>query len=979
MGASEAATPATASPPEGKGKRGRRLTLPTWRVRPRLVALIIIPTVAAVLLGSMRVTTALRTADDYRRLTQLALLVQQLGSLNHELALERDLMVWYIARPAGPGRKDAAKNQTVISDRIGSQVLTSIGALDPGQKLDVVDSVTRVERWLNGLKGLRDIGLSAKGLTPIVTVQAYSAMIDDVRRVYEALSNEVTDADLRRQVLALTSVSEAKEEMSRQRALLVDAIVAGRANSDTLTGVLGSVSAQQTAITNFQARSSIEDLHFYAGTVSGPEVTKAEAIKAQAVARLRQGLRTGATDPRQWFNAATATIDRMRTVEQRLEGEVLTGSRLQQQNERQTAITLAVSMLVLLLIVFAVTLIVVRSLIRPLRQLRREALYIAGQSLPQTVQKVRELDGGAAANVEVTPIRVTAKDEIGEVARAFDEVHREAVRLAAQESALRTNVNAMFVNLSRRSQSLVERQLSLIDGLEQGEEDEERLAHLFRLDHLATRMRRNSENLLVLAGQEPARRWSQPIPVIDVVRAALSEVEGYERVTMQVISDVSVVGGSVNDGIHLIAELVENAISFSPPQTKVTISTNRIDGGGLMISISDRGIGITGDELSIVNYRLANPPEPDVSVSRRMGLFVVARLAHRHGIRVQLRQQDGGGVTAMVLVPENLLVGAGVNQPQFGQPQLNQPQLNQPQLNQPQFGQQPFGQPQFGQPQFGQSFGQQQPVPAQQPFGQPPVPAQPFGSPPAFGQQSFPSDPFAQPTPSDPFSQSFPSDPFAQPAAADPFAQPAASDPFSQPFPSDPFAQPAAADPFAQPLGPDHSGPHAWGEPQQPAMASPGPASAPPDNFTHVRRFNRKAQDEDATGPLPQVGIPSMDTEEEFLPIFSAVESDWFRKRRGEDVQWDQSPADHGWQVAAATFSEPTLGGVTTSGLPKRQPKANLIPGSVNAAAAAAAPASEPPRPPASPDAVRSRLSSFQRGLREGRAALRNEEPKPSE
>ncbi|MCT9929195.1 nitrate- and nitrite sensing domain-containing protein [Planotetraspora sp. A-T 1434] len=962
MGASEAATPTTASPPEGKGKRGRRFTLPTWRVRPRLVALIIIPTVAAVLLGGMRVTTALRTADDYRRLTQLALLVQQLGSLNHELALERDLMVWYIARPAGPGRKEAAADQTKISNRIGEQVATSIGSLDPGQKLDVVDSVTRVERWLNGLEGLRDIALSAKGLTPIVTVQAYSAMIDDIRRVYEALSNEVTDADLRRQVLALTSVSEAKEEMSRQRALLVDAIVTGRANSDTLTGVLGSVSAQQTAITNFQARSSIEDLHFYAGTVSGPEVTKAEAIKAQAVARLRQGLRTGVTDPRQWFSSATATIDRMRTVEQRLEGEVLAGSRQQQQNERQTAITLAVSMLVLLLIVFAVTLIVVRSLIRPLRQLRREALYIAGQSLPQTVQKVRELDGGAAAGVEVTPIRVSAKDEIGEVARAFDEVHREAVRLAAQEAALRTNVNAMFVNLSRRSQSLVERQLSLIDGLEQGEEDEERLAHLFRLDHLATRMRRNSENLLVLAGQEPARRWSQPIPVIDVVRAALSEVEGYERVTMQIISDVSVVGGSVNDGIHLIAELVENAISFSPPQTKVTISTNRIDGGGLMISISDRGIGITGDELSIVNYRLANPPEPDVSVSRRMGLFVVARLAYRHGVRVQLRQQDGGGVTAMVLLPENLLVGAGANQPQFGQPQ---------------FGQQPFGQPQFGQ----QPFGQQQPVPAQQPFGQPsaaaqqpfgqpPVAAQPFGSPPAFGQQPFPSDPFAQPIPSDPFSQPIPSDPFSQPFPSDPFAQPVASDP---------FAQPVASDPFAQPLGPDHSGPHAWGEPQQPAMASLSPASAPPDNFTHVRRFNRKAHDEDATGPLPQVGIPSMDNEEEFLPIFSAVESDWFRKRRGEDVQWDQSPADHGWQVAAATFTEPALGGVTTSGLPKRQPKANLIPGSVNAAAAAAAPAPEPPRPPASPDAVRNRLSSFQRGLREGRAALRNEEPKPSE
>ncbi|MFC7644475.1 sensor histidine kinase [Streptosporangium lutulentum] len=165
----------------------------------------------------------------------------------------------------------------------------------------------------------------------------------------------------------------------------------------------------------------------------------------------------------------------------------------------------------------------------------------------------------------------------------------------------------MFVNLSRRSQTLVERQLSLIESLEQGEQDEARLGSLFRLDHLATRMRRNSENLLVLAGQEPARRWSQPIPLIDVVRASLSEVENYERVNLQLSTGVSVVGTSVNDVVHLIAELVENAISFSPRETKVIVSSNRIDGGGVMISVSDLGIGVTAEELAQANWRLANP------------------------------------------------------------------------------------------------------------------------------------------------------------------------------------------------------------------------------------------------------------------------------------------------------------------------------------------------------------------------------------
>ena len=166
-------------------------------------------------------------------------------------------------------------------------------------------------------------------------------------------------------------------------------------------------------------------------------------------------------------------------------------------------------------------------------------------------------------------------------------------------------------------------------------------------------MRRNSENLLVLAGQEPARRWSQPVPLIDVVRASLSEVENYERVEAAASPPASPWSGTaVNDVVHLIAELVENAISFSPRETQVTVSGNRIDGGGVMISVTDIGIGMTAEELAQANWRLANPPVVDVSVSRRMGLFVVGRLALRHGIRVQLRQQDGGGLTAMVLLPE---------------------------------------------------------------------------------------------------------------------------------------------------------------------------------------------------------------------------------------------------------------------------------------------------------------------------------------
>ena len=257
------------------------------------------------------------------------------------------------------------------------------------------------------------------------------------------------------------------------------------------------------------------------------------------------------------------------------------------------------------------------------------------------------------------PIDVDSSDEIGEVARAFDQVHREALRLAANEAALRGNVNAMFVNLSRRSQSLVERQIRLIDDLEQGEQDPERLSNLFQMDHLATRMRRNSENLLVLAGHEVSRRWNQPVALVDVLRAAVSEIEQYERVSMNVQPGIAVRGQAVNDVVHLVAELVENATSFSSAETPVTVSGHLLNSGGVLLDISDQGVGMGAEEMAHANWRLDNPPVVDVAVSRRMGLFVVARLAARHGIRVRLRPAPTGGLTALVWLPDETVTHEG--------------------------------------------------------------------------------------------------------------------------------------------------------------------------------------------------------------------------------------------------------------------------------------------------------------------------------
>jgi hypothetical protein len=310
--------------------------------------------------------------------------------------------------------------------------------------------------------------------------------------------------------------------------------------------------------------------------------------------------------------------------------------------------------LIVLLLALILTTVIGRSMVRPLRRLRSGALEVAGVRLPETVRRMSDSDG-AGVPLEVEPIDVDSSDEIGEVARAFDQVHREALRLAANEAALRGNVNAMFVNLSRRSQSLVERQIRLIDDLEQGEQDSDRLSSLFQMDHLATRMRRNSENLLVLAGHDASRRWNQPVTLVDVLRAAVSEIEQYERVTLNVQPGIAVRGHAVNDVVHLLAELAENATSFSSADTPVVVAGHLLSSGGVLLDITDQGVGMGAEEMAHANWRLDNPPVVDVAVSRRMGLFVVARLAARHGIRVRLRPAPAGGLTALVWLPDEVV------------------------------------------------------------------------------------------------------------------------------------------------------------------------------------------------------------------------------------------------------------------------------------------------------------------------------------
>jgi hypothetical protein len=619
---------------------------------------------------------------------------------------------------------------------------------------------------------------------------------------------------------------------------------------------------------------------------------------------------------------------------------------------------------------------------------------------------------GADEGVEIEPIGVTSTDEIGEVARAFDQVHREAVRLAADEAMLRGNLNAMFINLSRRSQSLIERQLSLIDSLEQSEQDPGRLSSLFRLDHLATRMRRNSENLLVLAGHEVTRRWSQPVPLVDVLRAAISEIEQYERVVLNVQPGIVVVGQAVNDVVHLVAEIVENATTFSPEDTQVYVSGQPLSSGGVLLDITDNGVGISDQEMSHANWRLDNPPVVDVAVSRRMGLFVVGRLAARHGVRVRLRHAQAGGLTALIWLPDTVAA-----------PEVAPPLGRLRRFEADDYGPTPsLSAPTATIPAQGSSAASQATAAARIPRFSPSAPSGP-SAPAAPAAPSF--TPAANAGPAGPAAPAGPAGPATEGTPAGNNWEPAGNGwdlGNGQAIPDHQDGPPTQALPVRNGNGNGNAAggprdqrdqrgsrddaelrtPAAGGPSRLPAFggAVPQAPQSPQGPQFPVGSQTIHGSDGPSAGsvtngaPGPgeqadsQVTVPSAGPQR--LPIFDSLESDWFR-RSGTTMTGPQpalsstapppasqaawtSPADEGWR-AAQVVASPAAGETTQAGLPRRVPRANLVPGSVGSGGTGSqdAVAEAPAR---SADDVRSRMSSFQRGVREGRAAApQTEEP----
>jgi len=561
------------------------------------------------------------------------------------------------------------------------------------------------------------------------------------------------------------------------------------------------------------------------------------------------------------------------------------------------AVVLVVVMVTVLVLAVWVTIGTARSVLRPLDRLRSRAMALA--------------DGRTSDEV---PADAASPDEIGDIARAVEQMRTRILRLGGDEAGLRSKLDAMFMNLSHRGQSLVERQMRLIEILEQSEHDRERRALLFRMNRIAARMHRDSQNLLVLAGHELPSSWNQPMMLTNVIRAAVSEIEEYERVSMHALPDIAVSGPAVNDMVHLLAELIQNATSFSAVDMPVEVSGQLLNTGGVLISVIDRGVGMSAQDIAHANWRLENPPPVDIDVPKWIGLLVVSRLAIRRGIRVRLQHAELGGLAALVWMPDELIA----RQDAFVRPEFSPPVPDGPRRG----------------------------------AHEPRVDLRGVGA-----QRSMVATRVAEPT-----------------ASREELTRstPLGRRPISEQGPPGSARPSAGSEPVPQEVGVFAVGAADIRRDRQPSTDAPTPGASGTARLASPLASTASVPQGMASGDSGVV-VPTAvsPTEERRLPIYEAVESSWFTSARqtsgpaGTAVnaggQWT-SPADEGWRVAQ-TVESPTAGSPTEAGLPRRLPNANLVPGT--------APSSQPPAvvPSRSAAEVRDRLAGFQRGFTQGRTA----------
>ncbi|MEU9508316.1 nitrate- and nitrite sensing domain-containing protein [Micromonospora sp. NPDC048170] len=619
-----------------------------WPIRSKLTALVVVPVTALLALWIFATTLTFGPALD---LLAARTLLYDLGhpgeTVVAELQRERRLSVVQLA---GDGTAPGLAEQRQRTDRAIAELRRRVGGEDLRDAADdILDA--RLDQLVTALESLpagREF-IDRRAVDRAGAIGLYSGMINSAFLAFSAMAN-LPDQDLNRQALALTALGRSRELLGQTDALLAGVFTAGRFADGEHLQLVQTIGNQR-----FLAETAVADL-------PGPERAAFQRMtEGPAFGRLRtmQDTLIGAGSSTRPAVDPAAWQENHQTVQQALRAFELAQADGLADRSVPTAVRILVRLgaagvlgLVAVVVSVLVSLRVGRGLAHRLTGVRNAALETAERRLPDVVARLRRGEQVDVAR-EAPPLEYGA-DEIGQVARAFSEVQRTAVQSAVDEVTLRRGLNEVFLNIARRSQGLVHRQLALLDRMERHTEDPDELAELFRVDHLATRLRRHAEDLVILAGAAPGRGWRNPVAAVDLVRGAISEVESYDRVDITAVAPAGVLGRAVGDVIHLLAELIENATAFSGPKTRVEVSGQHV-ANGYAVEVTDRGLGMSDAALEETNRRLARSPDFEPTETARLGHFVVARLAARHGIRVRLRPSDGGGLTAVVLIPVDLV------------------------------------------------------------------------------------------------------------------------------------------------------------------------------------------------------------------------------------------------------------------------------------------------------------------------------------
>lgn len=884
--------PVAAAPPvnpaePAPGKRPPSWSLRNWPVRWKVFAIALIPLILATTFGALRVHAEWDSSGELRLAAARANMIPPIT--NYMSALDVALLASSTGRDVEGAKKNFAARKSELQMRLADT--------------DVVDDVrSGVNSLLDGGQSLVDKVLAESiGLRDRITT--YAPLLLTAEDAINA-SVRADSETIRSQVQGLSRAVGARGQMTMQEILATRGAELPepqlRSSMITLAGTEPSTLfgiSQLLGIGSPDAKTLQEQMVARMGILS--DTTSALVDNSD----LLRSIKTTKGIAEQVINDTTTSV---------------TKSVQSQASARRDAATRdAVLVLAAIVIALGVVLLVARALVKPLRVLRDGALKVAHTDLAGEIEAVR---GGA--DPVPAPLAVYTTEEIGQVAHAVDELHTQALLLAGDEARLRLLVNDMFETMSRRSRSLVDQQLALIDGLERKEEDPERLDTLFRLDHLAARLRRNSANLLVLAGAQITRDHREPVPLSTVINAAVSEVEDYRRVAIEDLPDCTVVGSAAGGVIHLLAELIDNALRYSPPTTQVTVSAVHGSEGGVLLRVADSGLGMAESDRRMANMRLQAGGEVTPDNARHMGLFVVGRLAARHGIRVGLRGpaagESGTGTTAEVYLPAAVLVGTAAEEPEAQKPAggafIGSPPKEQADQQADQ--------------QAAASDARPAATPAANGSGAsgPPVTLLPRRNP---GSSGITDVPVQDRPPQRPPRRELPT-----PWWEKGFQQE------SKP-PAKQAAKPAAEQaekPAAQPARPsDTSAFFARRSPAPPAQPEK-PAPKPTD-------------------PAGPVGDPA-DDDVIYQRMLAEMMGDPHELVESPNLDW-QTVWDHGWSAAAAADDTP-VDAHTEHGLPVRSPGARLVPGSAE---------SEDDEPAVrDPEAVRASIGSHFGGVHTGRS-----------